>query len=355
MASISGNVTIAGDPDDWIACAFDAATHAFAGVAAVSGGAYEITGLTAGKAYVVACRPKSGAVWQPNSTSYTTGDLIVPADTAATPYIFKAEIFGAIDPFYDDVTLVIPCNGADATTTFTDAKGHTVTVSGNAQVDTDYAKYGGGSALFDVDGDRINVASSVDFSWGTGDFCIEFWARFVTDTHPGYFFSSGYNVNRHLYFSFNNSNNKIAAVGTGFSTITASSGLSLDAWHHIAFTRHSGNTKLFVDGESVGSGTSTADFSENQPLYFGGTDSNIAGEGNWGKCHLDDIRVTNLARYWENFTPPAASHPTASIETGETEPTWPTTPGNTVVDGDVIWTNMGALIDPIMRGPVIAA
>lgn len=355
MATISGSVTIAGDPDDWIAVAWDADTHAYAGVATVSGGAYEITGLTAGKAYVVVCRPKTGAVWEANSYGYTEGSIIIPTDPETTPYIFKASDAPITDIYYADVKAIIACDGADESTTFTDEIGHTVTRSGNAQIDTAQSKFGGASAVFDGDGDRINVASSADFAWGTGDFCIEMWVRFQSDVHPGYFFSTPYDVGKHLYFSWDNSTNKIAAIGAGFSTVTQSDTVSADTWYHIAFTRNSGNTRLFVNGVAKGNGTSTANFSGNQGLYFGGVDSNIAGEGNWGKLHIDDIRVTNAARYWADFTPPTTAHPSGNTPTGSSEPTWPTTPGNTVVDGGVTWTNMGQMIRPLMQGPLIAA
>ena len=89
MASISGTVTVAGDPDDWIACAFDADTHAYAGCATVAEGAYEITGLTAGKAYMVACRPKTGGAWIASSDNYSEGDYTVPTSPETTPYIYK--------------------------------------------------------------------------------------------------------------------------------------------------------------------------------------------------------------------------------------------------------------------------
>ena len=89
MASISGSVTIAGDPDDWIACAFDADTHAFAGVAVVSAGSYTISGLTAGKAYVVACRPKSGPAWSAGRVTII-GDYTTTSNPNDFPYIFKA-------------------------------------------------------------------------------------------------------------------------------------------------------------------------------------------------------------------------------------------------------------------------
>ncbi len=38
---------------------------------------------------------------------------------------------------------------------------------------------------------------------------------------------------------------------------------------------------------------------------------------------------------------------------GATEPTWPTTPGATVSDGDLTWTCQNRLIQPIEQGPLM--
>jgi hypothetical protein len=47
--------------------------------------------------------------------------------------------------------LLLHMNGADAPTVFTDSSlsGNTVTVAGNAQIDTAQSKFGGASGLFD--------------------------------------------------------------------------------------------------------------------------------------------------------------------------------------------------------------
>ncbi len=354
MASISGNVTVAGDPDDWIACAFDADTHAFAGVAAVSGGTYEITGLTAGKAYVVSCRPKSGGAWQPEY-AYSVADYGVPTDVVTTPYGYKCTNAEIGDSLFDDVTLLIPCNGADNSTTFTDITGKTISVYLDAKIKTNESKFGGSSAYFDGNGDRINPASSSDFAWGTGDFTVEFFIYFPAFDKTRYFASSAYAAAAYFYLKSDNTG-KIAILGAGFGTLTQSDTLSSGVWHHLAFVRNSGNTTLFVNGTSKATSTSSANFSTGQPLYFGGTDFNIAGEPDFGYCYMNDIRVTNAARYTGNFTAPAVPSPQQSvIPSGETEPTWPTTPGDTVIDGGVTWTNMGQLVQPLMQGPLVAA
>ena len=108
LPCLVGAVTLAGDPDDWIVCAFDAATHEFAGVAAVTAGGYSLSDLTAGAAYMVSARPKSGGVWQAEHGDYVLGDHVLASDPVATPYYFQASAVtasptGASEPTWPTV------------------------------------------------------------------------------------------------------------------------------------------------------------------------------------------------------------------------------------------------------------
>lgn len=352
MASISGSVTIAGDPDDWIACAFDASTHAFAGVATVSAGAYEITGLTAGKAYVVACRPKTGAVWQADYGNYAEGDYVLPLDTETTPYIFKAtSVPPAGDLEWSSTKLLLPFNGTDGATSTTDSStsAHTITFSGNAQLDTAQSKWGTASLLLDGSGDYVTAAASTDFEFGSDDFTIECWMRWAnTNANMGIFTTADNKFyltidNNRLYFRVNESENVI------LQSWTRSSG----QWYHLALARDGTTTRVFVDGQVIGSGTSANPSHTNSALQIGKdsfeTNYNMNG---W----IDDFRVNKgVARYTGTFTPPEAEFADYGANpTGSTEPTWPTTPGNIVEDGGVTWTNMGQMVRPLMHGPLIA-
>jgi hypothetical protein len=75
--------------------------------------------------------------------------------------------------------LLLHCDAADGTTTFTDssAAAHTITPGGNAQIDTAQAKFGASSVLFDGTGDFLVADGHADFAFGTGDFAIDFWLR----------------------------------------------------------------------------------------------------------------------------------------------------------------------------------
>lgn len=78
--------------------------------------------------------------------------------------------------------LLLHCNGSDTSTTFTDNgdTGHTVTATGNAQVDTADKKFGTGSALFDGTGDYLTIPDHADWAADTGTFTIDFWIKFNT-------------------------------------------------------------------------------------------------------------------------------------------------------------------------------
>src|SRR3990167_7740340 len=90
----------------------------------------------------------------------------------------------------DDTSLMLHMDGADASTTFTDETGKTVTANGNAQIDTAQSKFGGAAALFDGAGDYLTVSGSADWDLGTGDFTIDFWFRSAIES-PNIDYRSG--------------------------------------------------------------------------------------------------------------------------------------------------------------------
>ena len=343
MATISGSVTIAGDPDDWIACAFDAATHAFAGVAAVASGAYSISGLTAGRAYVVACRPKTGPVWTAGNTQ-ASGDLVIPTNPVSTPYIFSAEPSEAVDP---NLSLLMHFNGANNSTTFTEETGKTVTRTSPTVISTAQSKFGGAS-LF-VNGGKPSLANDAGFVFGSGGFTVEC-----------FFYNTVSYVRQYLICRDNQSfpifdltmfDDKLIGFaknsgGGGDVTITGTTTITQNAWHHAAFVRNGNDFRLYLDGNLDGSATYSMTLYENasQPLTIGA----LSNESYPFNGYIDEARVVKAGNYASSCTPPTAEF--TFSKTGTSEPAWPTTPGNTVVDGDITWTNMGQLLDPLIVG-----
>ena len=223
------------------------------------------------------------------------------------------------DPYYSLVSLLLHCDGADTTTTFTDNSpiGHTATALGNAQVDTAQSKFGGASCLMDGTGDGVRFADHASFELGADDFTIEAWVRFA-------------NVGavRNLLTKFNTTGdqrswlvqfqNVAVALRITYSTdgaagTTASKDFawspSIDTWYHVALVRVAGDLMAFIDGTQIGTTQSISGVT-----FFDGTANCVVGmnDNNGGPMNgwMDDVRLTKgLARYTANFTPHVAAHP----------------------------------------------
>ena len=135
---------------------------------------------------------------------------------------------------------------------------------------------------------------------------------------------------------------------TGFTLGQYSSSSFADsAWHHIALVRNSSNGTIhfYFDGIEDAS-TASNQLTE---LSISDQSSHFFGIGYYGESgalkrfngNIDDIRISKIARYTSNFTPPTTALPTTGSTTtvvqppdskfGEitlgSSPTWSGTPG----------------------------
>lgn len=213
------------------------------------------------------------------------------------------------DTDFESVVFLLPCNGADASTSFTEVKGKTVTASGNAQISTAQSKWGGASAKFDGTGDFLSTPSNSDFDFGTGDWTIEGWSyrtaagsgldTIVSRWSNGYPFLIGY------------SGQTLQLYINGTLRISVAS-VSLNAWHHWAAVRSGTGIKFYVDGTAsatVYNIGATALAASTSAVHIGTT----AGDRDYFDGYLDDIRITKgVARYTSDFTPPEEAFPTSN-------------------------------------------
>jgi len=219
----------------------------------------------------------------------------------------------ATDPFFSDVSLLLPCDGSNGSTTFTDISSNalSVTANGDAQIDTTTVKFGTGSAKFDGSGDYLSVNDN-SLAFDTGDFTIECWfyrnstAEFqgLLATNPGTStntFQLGAGS-----ANFGSSSASIAfLIGGATNFVVFSGSLNNSQWYHVAVTRAGTTVRLFVDGSEVDSGTNSNDLTA-QNLLVGVN----RGENNFFNGFVDDVRITKgVARYTSNFTPPTAAFP----------------------------------------------
>lgn len=218
------------------------------------------------------------------------------------------------DAYYPNVSLLLHCDGPDGSTTFTDSSPapKTVTAAGNAHIETDQAKYGTASAHFDGNGDYLQTPASTDFDFGTADFTIEAWVYLTSLTANARTIISRYatwatsvefmvyirNSDNVLIFQAGNST-PIVLVGN--TTFTANN------WVHVAVTRASGVTKMWVGGVAqTATHTGSVTLSSTAVLRIGANCDSTPIE--FWPGYIDEVRITKgVARYTANFTPPAAA------------------------------------------------
>lgn len=204
---------------------------------------------------------------------------------------------------------LIHCDGTDASTTFDDVSiyNHTVTANGNAQVDTADKKFGTGSLLLDGSGDYLSSAGSSQFIFGTGAFTFDFWIKLNSGaTGDNTIFTTGGSAGTGVFLEYSVTTTLLQARINGVDEIVGTSAVSLNAWHHVAFVRSGSTLYCFLDGVEQGAGqTNSADISSNAlGLWIGQEDAARWFFNGW----IDEFRVSNVARWTTDFTPPSAAY-----------------------------------------------
>jgi hypothetical protein len=181
---------------------------------------------------------------------------------------------------------------------------------GNAQISTSVKKFGTGSMAFDGSGDYLYPAASPNLAMGTGDFTVEGWIYATGTPSDSPIFecrSTGSATDGFTLTAFSSS---VIRLFCGSALISSSSTTYVGQWVHLAVARVSGTTTFYINGTSVGSTTSTINWTNQDVIvgggrYSAGSSINVSFTG-----YIDDFRITKgVARYTANFTPPTAAFP----------------------------------------------
>ena len=168
-----------------------------------------------------------------------------------------------------------------------------------------------GSVFFNERYTRLDLDGSSDLAFGTGDFTIEMWIKIDDDTNTNTIYDSrpaGSNGAQVALF-YSGSTNAILFAHGGTLRITGTVDVGKDhSWHHIALTRASGSTKLFVDGVQDGSTYSDSTSYENpanRPFIGQSGGSTNLDATTFFKGYISNLRVcAGHAVYSSDFTPP---------------------------------------------------
>ena len=254
-----------------------------------------ITGLTASTAYQIKFLQRDAAG---NDSSQASVDLTTTA--VQDPYFSSVVLLAAND------------NAANDSTTFIDQSSYarTLTVTGGAKYSTAQAPTGMTSSMFgDGTNDSVAAASSANFGYGTADFTIEFMFYIGTagvETALSQLDAGTTEVTLHVYLA----TTAIVLFVNGAGVIT-SGAVSTGTWYHLAISRVSGETKMFLNGTQTGLTYSDANNYGSKPFTMMDYLVPPTGVSTWNG-YLCSIRVTKgVGRYSGTFTPPTLPMPTS--------------------------------------------
>jgi len=192
-------------------------------------------------------------------------------------------------------------NQADAST-----NNHTITENGDV-TSTAFSPYhpGGYSTYFDGTNDHLTVTDNISLNVGTGDFTVEAWFYLTADDGSYNICSQYASGNTGGMWLGRYSNVFVFRRGGIADVITASSLPSVGEWHHVAVSRASGSTKMFIDGTQTGSTISsdTNNYGVTAPFYIG-SDNALPSNGVMHGYIRDFRLVKGTGVYASNFTPP---------------------------------------------------
>jgi hypothetical protein len=229
------------------------------------------------------------------------------------------QLFDPSDPYINNVSLLLHMDNLSGSQVFVDSSTNNFSLTGygNTAINQTTKKFGNGAVYFDGTGDYLKTNWNSAFTFGAGDFTVEFWA-YPTGTPNGIgFITAEYNPGSigNVAWAFGAASSLGAGSGSelffgsyegSWTGVQSVSSLALSAWSHVAASRSSGTLRLFLNGTNIAQGTFTNNIQTGDPLIIGRRwDYNEASK--FFNGYIDELRITKgVARYTANFVPQTA-------------------------------------------------
>lgn len=212
-----------------------------------------------------------------------------------------------------NTVLLMPFDGANGSTTIKDiAQINTGSVLNSAVISTAQSKFGGSSISFQA---LATSALSIPDNTAlhlSGDFTIEMFVYLTNVTQDCVLLekSNGTSATSRFWFELLRNQLYLKLLGASAAVpLTVAGTLTANNWMHIAVVKHSNVWTGYVNGVAGSTPVaSSADMSTiTGPLVIGNESGNSNGNNNAAvPGFVDELRISKIARYTANFTPPPA-------------------------------------------------
>ena len=215
------------------------------------------------------------------------------------------------------------------------AVGHTVTASGDTTNKRVYPVRPGARSAAHVIGPQqgnssvmyfageetyLEIPDSADWNFGSNDFTIEMWvnmpdvgfqqndelATIISQANTTSLYTALYWVTNSNSYNSKGFNFYAKTGGGGelFNFATGVEGIKNYEWNHVAVVRNGTSWKIYVNGIERASRTGSDTLVDwSYPLRLGTLWHSSGPYREW-KGYLDEVRISNVARYTAAFTPP---------------------------------------------------
>jgi len=177
------------------------------------------------------------------------------------------------------------------------ANNHAITVVGSPTISTAQSKFGAGALHLENNYLRIDATPTLNFS-GNKVFTIELWV--YTTTYTGDTILSTRNASVYSPFLVGQLRSLIGnAALNSWTFLTAA--IPTNQWVHVALVLDGTNIKQYVNGVKTGATVAHPSWPSSNSFLNIGDDVSGSFAG-----YLNDLRISDIAVYTANFTPPTS-------------------------------------------------